>query len=104
MPRTETLLERPLRRPLDAATRLAIEGAYRKRRHEIPIPTELKWHAVRSEFTIHSSLMSFVVNFTSDERLVVNAELSFAARMLTSEANRKQAVSFIESIAVELGL
>ncbi len=104
MPRKETLLERPLRRPLDDATRLAIEGAYRKRRHEIPVPTELTWHAVRPEFTIRSSLMSFVVNFTSDERMVVDAELSFAARMLASEANRKQAVRFIESIAVELGL
>ena len=36
--------------------------------------------------------MSFVVNFTPDERMVVDAELSLAARMLASDANRKQAV------------
>ena len=34
-----------------------------------------------------------------DERLVVDAELSLAARIMASDANRKQAVQFIESIA-----
>jgi hypothetical protein len=104
MPRKETLFERPLRKPLDDATRRAIEGEYRKRKHEIPVPTELRWHATHPQFTIRSSLMSFVVNFTADERLVVDAELSLAARMLASDANRKQAVKFIESIAGDLGL
>jgi hypothetical protein len=104
MPRKETLLERPLRRPLDEATRRAIDGEYRRRKHEIPVPTEMRWHATSPQFTIRSPLMSFVVNFTPDERLVVDAELSLAARMLASEANRKQAVKFIESIAVDLGL
>src|SRR4051812_43632986 len=104
MPRKETLLERPLRRPLDAATRRAIESKYIERRHEIPIPTELSWHATHPRFTIRSPLLSFVVNFTDDLRLVVDAELSLAARMLATDANRKQAVRFIESIAVDLGL
>ena len=73
MPRKETLLERPLRKPLDDATRRAIEGEYRKRKHEIPVPTEMRWHATSPQFTIRSPLMSFVVNFTPDERLVVIA-------------------------------
>ena len=104
MPRKEKLFERPLKKPLDDDTRRAIEGEYRKRRHEIPIPTEMRWHATHPQFTIRSNLMSFIVNFTQDKRLVVDAELSLAARLLASEANRKQAVQFIESIAVDLGL
>jgi hypothetical protein len=102
MPRKETLLERPLLKPLDEATRKAIDGEYHRRRHEIPVPTELRWHPTQPRFTIRSSLMSFVVNF--DERLVVDAELSLAARLLASDAHRKQAVRIIESIAGDLGL
>jgi hypothetical protein len=104
MPRKEKLFERPLRKPLDDETRRAIEGEYQKRRHEIPIPTEMRWHATHPQFTIRSNLMSFIVNFTHDKRLVVDAELSLAARLLASDANRKQAVQFIESIAIDLGL
>src|SRR5436305_873827 len=104
MPRKETLLERQLRRPLDEATRRAIESEYRRRRHEIPIPTELRWHATHPQFTIRSPLLSFIVNFTPDRRLVVDAELSMAGRLLASDSNRKKAVQFIESIAVDLGL
>jgi hypothetical protein len=104
MPRKETLLERPLKKPLDADTRLAIEGEYRRRRHEFPVATELRWHATHPQFTIRSTLMSFVVQFTTDERLVVDAEISLAARMLVSDANRKRAVQFIEAIARDLGL
>jgi hypothetical protein len=104
MPRIETLLERPLRKPLDDATREAIDGAYRQRKHEIPIPTELRWHATSPQFTIKSPLMSFIVKFTPDRRLVVVAEFSFAGLMLASDANRKQAVKFIETIAGDLGL
>jgi hypothetical protein len=104
MPRKETLYERPLRRPLDEPTRRAIESEYRRRRHEIPIPTELRWHSTDPRFTIHSSMLSFVVHFTQDDRLLVDVELSMAARMLATVANRRQAVQFIESIAVGLGL
>ncbi len=104
MPRTEKLFERRLRRPLDDETRRAIESEYQRRRHEIPIPTQMKWHQTHPRFTISSPLLSFIVNFTADERMVVDAELSLAARMLASDANRKQAVAFIESIAVDLGL
>ena len=104
MPRKEKLFERRLRRPLDEETRRAIDSEYHQRRHEIPIPTELRWHATHPQFTIKFALLSFVVNFTKDDRMVVDAELSLAARMLASDANRKQAVRFIESIAVDLGL
>ncbi len=104
MPRKEKLFERQLRRPLDEETRRAIDSEYHRRRHEIPIPTELRWHTTHPQFTIKSPLLSFIVNFTPDDRMVVDAELSLAARMLASDANRKQAVRFIESIAVDLGL
>ena len=103
MPKRETLYERPLRRPLDEATRQAIDVEFKKRRHEIPIPTELSWHPREPEFTIRSTWLSFIVQFKK-ERLVVEAELSFAARMFATDENRKQAVVFIESIAGDLGL
>jgi hypothetical protein len=104
MPRKEKLFERRLRRPLDEETRRAIDAEYHRRRHEIPIPTEIRWHATHPQFTIRSAMLSFIVNFTADERMVVDAELSLAARLLASDANRKQAVAFIESIAADLGL
>jgi hypothetical protein len=104
MPRKEKLFERRLRRPLDEETRRAIDAEYHRRRHEIPIPTEMRWHATHPQFTIRSTMLSFVVNFTADERMVVDAELSLAARLLASDANRKQAVAFIEAIATDLGL
>jgi hypothetical protein len=44
-----------------------------------------------------------VVNFTNDD-LVVNAELSLAAKMLATPANRQHAVQLIETIANDLGL
>lgn len=99
----EKLYERRLRRPIDQAAREAIQGAYLKRRHELPVPTELQWHKDKPQFTIKSSWLSFNVGYTP-ERLVVEAELSFAARMLATDVHRKQAVEIISSIADELDL
>jgi len=103
MPSKETLYERRLRRPIDADAREAIRSAYLKRRHEIPVATELHWHQDKPQFSIRSSWLSFHVGYTP-ERLVVEAELSFAARMMATDAHRKQAVAIIDSIADELGL
>ncbi len=47
--------------------------------------------------------MSFDVDF-SHEQLVVDAELTLAAKMLATKENRATAVQFIESIANDLGL
>src|SRR4051794_21033091 len=99
----ETLYKRRLRRPLDEPTRRAIDSAYTLRRHEIPMETELHWHPSQPRFTIRSKLLSFVVHFTADD-LVVDAELTLAAKMFATDAHRKQAVTFIESIAKELNL
>ena len=41
----EKLYERRLRRPIDADLREAIDSAYQRRKHEIPVATELHWHA-----------------------------------------------------------
>ena len=38
------------------------------------------------------------------ERMVVNAELSLAAKMFATEENRRHAVRFIESVANDLNL
>ena len=43
------------------------------------------------------------MHFTG-ERMVVDAELSLAAKMFATEENRRQAVQFIESVANDLNL
>jgi hypothetical protein len=99
----ETVYKRRLKRPLDPPTREAISTEFSRRRHEIPIAAELHWHAEKPEFTIRSKLLSFIVSFTPD-LLVVDAELSLAAKVLATKENRETAVKFIDSIANDLGL
>jgi hypothetical protein len=99
----ERLYERPLRRPIDADAREAIHSAYLRRRHELPVATEMHWHAEKPQFSIRSSWLSFHVGYTP-ERMVVEAELSFAARMMITDEHRRKAVAVIDSIAEELDL
>jgi hypothetical protein len=99
----ETLYKRPLKRPLDEPTRRAIDHEYARRRHEIPMETELHWHPRDPAFTIKGKMLSFIVHFT-DEDLVVHAELSLAAKMLATDSHRRNAVKFIESIASDLNI
>jgi len=63
----------------------------------------LQWHPEKPQFTIRSKWLSFIVHFTHLD-LVVDVELSVTAKMFATEANRKHAVRFIESIANDLGL
>jgi hypothetical protein len=83
--------------------REAITVAYSRRRHEIPIPTELQWHADRPQFTIRSPLLSLFVRF-SREAMQVDAELSLAAKALATTILRRNAIRIIDSIAADLGL
>ena len=99
----EKLYERPLKRPLDDQTRAAIHSEFRRRRNQIPVPAELSWHVAKPELTIRSQWISFVVDF-SQERMVVGAEMSLAAKMLATDENRRHAVKFIESVADQLNL
>jgi hypothetical protein len=99
----EKLYERPLRRPIDEQTRAAIHSELRRRRDQIPVATELSWHVARPELTIRSQWISLIVSFTQ-ERMVVNAELSLAAKMFATDENRRHAVRFIESVANDLNL
>jgi hypothetical protein len=103
MPWNEKLYERRLRRPLDEPTRRAISLEFSKRRHQIPMPTELHWHESSPRFTIKGPWLSFVVHFTA-EVLIVNAELTLAAKLLATEEHRRQAVQFIELMANDLNL
>ena len=103
MPSRERLYERRLRRPIDDAARDAIRSAYLKRKHEFPVATELHWHKDKPQFTIRSSWASFNVGYTP-ERLVVEAELSLAARLVVKDEHRRKAVAFIDAIADELDL
>jgi hypothetical protein len=81
----------------------AIRNEFARRRHQVPIPTELQWHPDKPQFTIRSQWMSVVVNFT-DLRLVVDVELSLTAKIFATQENRNRAVEIIESIANDLGL
>ena len=100
---TETVYKRRLRKPIDALTREAISTEFSRRRHEIPLPTELHWDTEKPQFTIRSKLLSFVVHFTQD-LLVVDAELTLAAKLIATKENRETAVKFIDSLANDLGL
>ena len=60
----EKLYERPLKRPIDEQTRAAIHSEFRRRRDQIPVPTELSWNVARPELTIRSQWISFIVHFT----------------------------------------
>ena len=77
-----------LRRPIDAPMREAISTEFSRRRHEIPVPAELHWHAEKPQFTIRSKLLSFIVQFTHD-LIVVDAELTLAAKMLATKRTGK---------------
>ena len=80
-----------------------ISAAYTRRRSEIPVPTELRWHPSRPEFVIASKWLSFVGRFTP-EHLVVDAELTWAAKMMATDEHRQNAVRFIDTIANDLNL
>jgi len=83
--------------------REAISSEFSRRRHEIPVAAELLWHREKSQFTIRSEWLSFIVNFTPED-LVVDAELTLAAKMFATRKHREDAVKVIESVADHLGL
>ena len=99
----EKLYERALKRPIDDQTKAIIHSEFHRRQRQIPVPAELSWHAARPELTICARGISFVVNFTRD-RMVVDAELSLAAKMFATDENRRHAVRLIESVANDLNL
>jgi hypothetical protein len=99
----ERLFERPLSRSFDDELRHAIDAEFQRRRHEIPIPVRLTWGQGEPSFLIASQWASFLVSFTQD-RLIVDAQLSLAARMLATEKNRQSVINIINSIAEELKL
>ena len=103
MPWKETLYERRLKRPLDERIREEISSLFSRRRAEIPVPAELSWHHSRPEFTIASKWLSFVGRFTA-EMLIVEAELTWAAKMMATDEHRRAAVQFIDSLANDLNL
>ena len=99
----EKLYERRLKRPIDDQTRAAINSEFRRRRDQILIPAEMFWSGVKPELTIRSQWISFVVRFTQ-ERMVVDAELSLTAKMLITDQHRRDAVDLIHRVANDLDL
>ncbi len=67
------------------------------------MPAELQWHDEKPQFMIRSEWLSFIVRFTHED-LVVDAELTLAAKMLATRKHREDAVKIIESVAEGLGL
>ncbi len=65
--------------------------------------SELTWHDSLPELTIHSKWIKFIVNFHKQD-MVVLAELSWAAKMFATDANRRTAAQFIENIVTDLDL
>jgi hypothetical protein len=84
-------------------TREAINTEFQRRRHEIPVPTELHWDQEKPQFTISSRWLSFIVHFTP-EQLVVDAEMTLAAKAFATRENRAIAVRLIDSVSDALGL
>jgi hypothetical protein len=100
----ERLYERALRRPVDDGALETVRSEYRKRRHEIPIDSELVLHPSQPErMTIRTRWLSFIIQFHK-EKLTVDAELSLAAKLMATEQNRRLAIRFIDSIADDLDL
>jgi hypothetical protein len=99
----ETLYERPLKRPIGDEDRAAIQNALNNPKVKFPMPSQIAWHAHKPELFIRSRFVSFIVRFTA-ERMIVDAELTLAAKMMATEANRREAVRLIEQIALELDL
>ena len=99
----ERLFERPLSRAFDDDTRRAIDAEFQRRRHEIPIPVRMTWGQGEPSFLIASQWASFLVSFTHG-RLIVDAQLSLAARILATDKNRRSVIDMITSIADELRL
>ncbi len=99
----EKLYERTLKRPVDDATLSAIRSEFDRRKHEIPVASELLQHPARPEMTIRTRWLSFIVQFT-EETVRVDAELSLAAKMLATNENRRLAVQFLDRIADDLNL
>jgi hypothetical protein len=64
---------------------------------------ELRWSASKPEFVVVTQWLSLLARFTP-EQLVVDAEMTLAARMFATAENKKTAVRFIESLADDLGL
>lgn len=99
----ERLFERPLSRAFDDQIKRAIDAEFQRRRHEIPVPVRLTWGQDRPSFRLASPWASFSVSF-ADDRLIVDAQLSLAAKMLATEKNRRSVIEIINSIADELQL
>jgi hypothetical protein len=99
----EKLYERGLKRPIDDQTRAAINLEFHRRRDQISIPAELSWNGAKPHLTIRSQWISFIVHFTQ-ERMVVDAELSLAAKMFVTDQHRRNAIDLFHSVANDLDL
>jgi hypothetical protein len=99
----EKLYERRLKRPIDEKARAAINSEFHRRRDQISVAAELCWSGAKPELIIRSQWISFIVHFTQ-ERMVVDAELSLTAKMFVTDQHRRDAIDLIHNVADDLDL
>jgi|GEM_PF-1306358 len=101
---SERLHKRPLRRPVDAQTLDRLRSEYHKRRNGLGVASELIDHpGDPHRLTIKSRWASLDVRF-HNQMMIVDAQLSLAARLLATDHNRRRVVRFIDDLADELDL
>jgi hypothetical protein len=99
----ERLCERPLSRAFDEETRRVIDAEFQRRRHQIPVPVRFTWGHGQRALTIASQWVVLLVDF-AEGRMIVDAKLSLAGKLLATAKNRQTAVRIINEIADDLRL
>jgi hypothetical protein len=92
-----------LNRAFDDSMRAMIDREVERRRAELPVPAQIGWHASEPTLEMRSEWISLFVSFAG-EQMAIDAEMSMAARLMATPANRRRAVDMIDGIAKELGL
>ena len=99
MSKREKIYERPLSRPLDEETKLAISRRVNEAKDLVPVPIEARWVGDKPMLIITSKWISWTVAFTP-KRVVVFAEVSSVGRFLDTKKNRRKLVELLDSTAI----
>lgn len=97
------LHERELKRPMDEEGRRALEEAVDRMRERLPIVSKLAWEEEGKTLALRSKMASLLIRMV-EERLIVEAELSLAARMMAKKEHVARATRMVEGLADDLGL
>jgi len=101
MAQRERVYEQDLQGPLTKQKRKKVTEAVQ--RNLGSAVTKQEWHAKEPILTITSQFMTLIISFT-DTKVTVEAEYGWTARLLMTEANRKQGREMAAKIAEEAEL